>query len=53
MTFSPIIKIIKLKLHILDAEKLGVKEMCELYPTNIAVTIACDVMLSLTLQIRS
>jgi hypothetical protein len=30
-TFSPIMKLIKLKLHVLDADKLGVKDMCEMY----------------------
>jgi hypothetical protein len=31
VTFSPIIKLIKLKLHVLDADKLAVKDMCEMY----------------------
>lgn len=31
-TFNPIMRIMQLKLHFLDASTLGVREMAELYP---------------------
>lgn len=40
VTFSPIIKLIKLKLHILDADKLDVKDMCEMYISHSHLSVA-------------
>lgn len=52
LTFSPIIKIIKLKLHILDADKLGVKDMCEMYDWYALVSRLFTYYWSLTRLIR-